>query len=48
MSPDLPAIRPVRPKDVPAVVAMVHELAEFERAPERCHLTETQLRAASS
>jgi GNAT superfamily N-acetyltransferase len=25
---------------------MVHELAEYERAPELCHLTEEQLRAA--
>jgi len=40
------AIRPVRPEDVPAVVRMVHELAEFERAPEQCHLTEEQLHAA--
>jgi len=30
---------------VPAVVAMVHELAEFERAAESCHLTEEQLLA---
>ena len=34
------AIRPVRPEDVPAVVAMVHELALYERAPEQCHLSE--------
>jgi GNAT superfamily N-acetyltransferase len=40
------AIRPVRPDDVPAVVAMVHELADFERAPGSCHLTEDQLHAA--
>ena len=40
------AIRPVRPSDVPAVVAMVHELAEFERAPELCHLNEELLHAA--
>jgi GNAT superfamily N-acetyltransferase len=39
-------IRPARPSDVPAVVSMVHELAEFERAPEACHLTEVQLHAA--
>ncbi|HEX6967314.1 MAG TPA: GNAT family N-acetyltransferase [Micromonosporaceae bacterium] len=25
---------------------MVHELAEYERAPEQCHLTEEQLQAA--
>ncbi|GAB3078177.1 GNAT family N-acetyltransferase [Micromonospora schwarzwaldensis] len=41
-----PTIRPVRPEDVPAVVAMVHELAEYERAPEQCHLTTGQLHAA--
>ncbi|PGH42597.1 GNAT family N-acetyltransferase [Micromonospora sp. WMMA1996] len=41
-----PTIRPVRPEDVPAVVAMVHELAEYERAPEQCHLTAEQLHAA--
>ena len=39
-------IRPVRHDDVPAVVAMVHELAEFERAADSCHLTEEQLRTA--
>ncbi len=39
-------IRPVKPADVPAVVAMVHELAEFERAPDQCRLTEAQLHAA--
>jgi GNAT superfamily N-acetyltransferase len=39
-------IRPARPEDVPAVVCMVHELAEYERAPEQCHLTEKQLSAA--
>jgi len=39
-------IRPARPSDVPAVVSMVHELAEYERAPEQCHLTEDQLQAA--
>jgi GNAT superfamily N-acetyltransferase len=39
-------VRPARPEDVPAVVAMVHELAEFERAPEQCRLTVDQLEAA--
>ena len=39
-------IRPVRPEDVPAVVAMVHQLADFERAARSCHLTEEQLTAA--
>jgi GNAT superfamily N-acetyltransferase len=39
-------IQPVRPKDVPAVVYMVHELAEYERAAAECRLTETDLHAA--
>ena len=39
-------VRPVRRADVPAVVAMVHELAAYERAPEECHLTAEQLHAA--
>jgi GNAT superfamily N-acetyltransferase len=41
-----PIVRPARPSDVPAVVAMAHELADYERAPEQCHLTEEQLHAA--
>jgi GNAT superfamily N-acetyltransferase len=36
-------VRPARPDDVPAVVAMVHELAAFEHAADRCHLTVEQL-----
>lgn len=36
-------IRPVQPADVPAVVAMVYELAAYEKAPESCRLTEPQL-----
>jgi GNAT superfamily N-acetyltransferase len=39
-------IRPIEPDDVPAVVRMVHELAEYERAPHECELTDEQLRAA--
>jgi GNAT superfamily N-acetyltransferase len=39
-------VRPVSPVDVPAVVSMVHELADFERAPHECHLTEAQLATA--
>ncbi|MEU7923067.1 GNAT family N-acetyltransferase [Micromonospora zamorensis] len=45
-TPVIPTIRPVRPEDVPAVVAMVHELAEYERAPEQCHLSVDQLTSA--
>jgi len=39
-------VRPVTPADVPAVVGMVHDLAAYERAPERCHLTGEQLHAS--
>jgi GNAT superfamily N-acetyltransferase len=39
-------VRQIDRSDVPAVVSMVHELAEFERAPDECHLTEAQLAAA--
>jgi GNAT superfamily N-acetyltransferase len=39
-------VRPARLDDVPAVVAMVHELADFERAADQCHLTAEQLEAA--
>ena len=40
-------IRPARPEDVPAVVSMVYQLAEYERAaPRECQLTEEHLRAA--
>ena len=38
-------VRRVRPEDVPAVVSMVHELAEFERMAHECYLTEEQLHA---
>ncbi len=39
-------IRVVEQRDVPAVVEMVHELAEYEREPESCHLTAEQLTEA--
>jgi GNAT superfamily N-acetyltransferase len=39
-------IRPVRADDVPAVVALVHELADYEREPGSCTLTAAQLAAA--
>jgi GNAT superfamily N-acetyltransferase len=39
-------IRPVRKSDLAAVVGLVHELAEFERAPLECQLTQRQLRVA--
>lgn len=41
-----PTVRPARPDDVPAVVAMVHELAAYERAADQCRLTAEQLTAA--
>lgn len=42
---------PINPRaattaDVADIVAMVHELAAYERAPQECHLTGTQLHAA--
>jgi GNAT superfamily N-acetyltransferase len=39
-------IRRVHESDVDAVVGLVHDLAEYERAPEECHLTAEQLRTA--
>ena len=39
-------VRPIRPDDVPAVVALVRELADYERALSEVHLTEEQLRAS--
>ncbi len=39
-------IRPATEPDVPEIVAMVHELAEYEREPQSCLLTEAQLTTA--
>ena len=39
-------VRPARRDDVPAVVALVHELAAYERAADECRLTAAQLEAA--
>jgi GNAT superfamily N-acetyltransferase len=39
-------IRRARPEDVPAIVELVYALAEYERAPEECHLTAEQLHIA--
>ncbi|KAA5832865.1 GNAT family N-acetyltransferase [Saccharopolyspora hirsuta] len=39
-------IRRATEADVPAMVELVHELALYEKAPEKCHLTEQQLRTA--
>lgn len=46
MSATDPRIRPVAAADVTAVVALVHDLARYEKAPEQCHLTDEQLQAA--
>src|ERR687894_2027814 len=40
------SVRPVRPDDVPAVVGLVRELAEYEEAAHEVRLTEEQLRTA--
>lgn len=39
-------VRPVEDRDVDSVVAMVHELATYERASDQCRLSADQLRAA--
>src|SRR4051812_31297837 len=41
-----PRIRPVTDADVPAIVQLVHDLADYEREPDACHLTPDQLRTA--
>ncbi|HEY7594525.1 MAG TPA: GNAT family N-acetyltransferase [Actinophytocola sp.] len=41
-----PRVRRVRESDVDAVVGLVYELAEYERAPAECHLTAAQLHEA--
>jgi GNAT superfamily N-acetyltransferase len=38
-------IRRIERDDVPAVVRLVHELADYEREADSCHLTEEQLEA---
>lgn len=40
------SIRRVRPGDEAELTAMIHELAEFERAADECTVTEDQLRQA--
>ncbi|WP_456599544.1 N-acetyltransferase family protein [Blastococcus sp. SYSU DS0616] len=37
------SVRPIRPDDVPAVVGLVRELADYERALSEVRLTEEQL-----
>jgi GNAT superfamily N-acetyltransferase len=40
------SVRPIRPDDVPAVVGLVRELAEYEKAAHEVRLTEEQLHAS--
>lgn len=40
------SVRPIRPEDVPAVVGLVRELAEYEKAPDEARMTEEQLTTA--
>jgi GNAT superfamily N-acetyltransferase len=40
------AVRAIRPEDVPAVVGLVRELAEYEKAAHEARMTEEQLSAA--
>jgi GNAT superfamily N-acetyltransferase len=46
MSSGEPLIRPAEPADVPAIVGLVHELAEYERASGECTLDNDRLGAA--
>ena len=39
-------IRRIAPSDVERVVTLVYELADYEKAPQECHLTPAQLRVA--
>ena len=40
------SVRPIRADDVPAVVGLVRELAEYEEAPDEARMTEDQLHGA--
>lgn len=41
-----PRVRPARPADVPAILALVRDLAAYEEAPQECVATEADLTAA--
>ena len=41
-----PRVRRIRPEDVDAAVRLAYALAEYERAPDECHLTSEQLHTA--
>lgn len=43
---DALVVRPARPDDVPAVLGLIHELAEYERAAHEVRATEQSLHAA--
>jgi GNAT superfamily N-acetyltransferase len=43
---DAAGVRPIRADDVPAVVGLVRELAEYEKAPDEARMTEEQLHGA--
>ncbi len=47
LSADPVTIRPVRPEDVPAVVAMVHELAEDQNGVHGIYLEDLYVRPAA-
>src|SRR5918992_3217988 len=40
------AIRRARPDDIPAILHMIRELAEYEREPDQAKATDEQLRTA--
>jgi GNAT superfamily N-acetyltransferase len=40
------SVRPIRPDDVPAVVGLVRELAEYEKAADEVRMTEERLHTA--
>ena len=40
------SVRRATPADVPALVGLVHDLAEYEKAPAECTLTVEQLRSS--
>ena len=44
--PPAPPVRPARPDDVPTVLGLVRELAEYEKAAHEVRLTEEQLTGA--
>ncbi len=39
-------VRRAKPEDAADITAMIHGLAEFERAPDQCTVTETQISTA--